>query len=429
MKNKTVQVLLIALITFFVGFFVGTLKVNLDWQNYKPVINIAGKEPPAGVTNVDFNPFWTVWQSLQANYYDKSKLDQQKMLNGAISGMVNALGDPFTMYLPPVQNTDFKQGLAGQFSGIGAELGTKDKNIIVIAPLDGSPAEKDGIKAGDVVLKVDGQSVVGVDLSKVVSQIRGVKGTMVTLSIQHTDGKQVDIKIIRDVITVKSVAMNIESAKCDSTGCKSVSKTSCVGDNCTQFAYIRLSQFGDNTNQEWENMVKGISDKINQNKNINGVVLDLRNNPGGYLTDAQFIASEFLPAGTKVVSEDPCAQDCVLNAQRDQGQQGLLIDPKIKVVVLINGGSASASEIVSGALRDNKRATLVGEKSYGKGTVQQAQDLGDGAGLHVTIAKWLTPNGTWVHGKGLTPDVTVQLDPKNPAEDTQLEKAVSELLK
>lgn len=429
MKNKTVQVFLIVLITFFVGYFVGTLKVNLDWRNYKPILNVSGKEPPAGTINVDFNPFWTVWQSLETNYYDKSKLDQQKMMDGAISGMVNALGDQFTMYLPPVQNTNFKQGLAGQFSGIGAELGTKDKNIIVIAPLDGSPAEKAGIKAGDIVLKVDGQSVVGVDLSKVVTQIRGLKETPVVLTIQHSDGKQLDIKIIRDVITVKSVAMNIQSAKCDNNGCKNVSKDTCTGDNCTQFAYIRLSQFGDNTNQEWESMVKDISGKINQNKNIKGVVLDLRNNPGGYLTDAQFIASEFLSVGTKVVSEDPCTQDCVLNAQRDQAQPGLLIDPKIKVVVLINGGSASASEIVSGALSDNKRAILVGEKSYGKGTVQQAQDLGDGAGLHVTIAKWLTPDGTWVHGKGLTPDVSVSLDPKNPAEDTQLEKAVFELLK
>lgn len=423
MKNKTLRIFLIILITFFVGFFAGTIKVNLDWQNYKPVINVLGKEPPAGVTTIDFNPFWTVWQKLQANYYDKSKLDQQKMLNGAISGMVGALGDPFTIYLPPVQNTDFKQGLAGEFSGIGAQLEAKDKNIIVVAPLDGSPAEKAGIKAGDIILKVDGQSVVSIDLAKVVTQIRGAKGTPVTLTVQHADGKQVDIKIIRDVITVKSVVMNIQSAKCDGSGCKNVSKTTCSESNCTEFAYIRLSQFGDNTNQEWAGLVKGISDKINQDKNIKGVVLDLRNNPGGYLTDAQFIAAEFLPMGTKVVGEDNGTSQTELDVQR----QGLLLTPKI--VVLINKGSASASEIVSGALRDNKRAILVGETSYGKGTVQQAEDLGDGAGLHVTIAKWLTPNGTWVHGKGLTPDVAVSLDPKNPAEDTQLEKAVSELLK
>lgn len=417
----------------FVGYWLGVNKINLDWQNYKPVLNVSSKEPPAGVINVDFNPFWTVWQSLETNYYDKSKLDQQKMLNGAINGMVASLGDPFTLYLPPVQNTDFKQGLAGQFSGIGAELGTKGTSIIVIAPLDGSPAEKDGIKAGDIIEKVDGQSTSGWDLSKVVTQIRGDKGTTVTLTVLHNGQKQpTDISIVRDTITVKSVVMNIETANCTGSGCTNVSKDPCSGTGCVKFAYIRLSQFGDNTNQEWESLVKGIAAQINQDKSIKGVVLDLRNNPGGYLTDAQFIASEFLPAGTKVVSEDPCPpqsqpSDCVLNAERPQGQEGLLTNSNIKVVVLINKGSASASEIVSGALRDNNRAILVGETSYGKGTVQQAQDLGDGAGLHVTIAKWLTPNGTWVNGKGLTPDVSVNLDPKNPAVDTQLEKAVFEL--
>src|ERR1035437_5347915 len=190
MKNKTVQVFLIILITFFVGFFVGTLKVNLDWHNYKPILNVSGKEPPAGVINVDFNPFWTVWQSLQANYYDKSKLNQQAMLNGAISGMVNALGDPFTMYLPPVQNTDFKQNLAGQFSGIGAELSMKGTDIIVIAPLDGSPSEKAGMKAGDTIIKVNGQSTAGWDLGKTVNLIRGPKGTVVNLTVLHKDNLQ-----------------------------------------------------------------------------------------------------------------------------------------------------------------------------------------------------------------------------------------------
>jgi carboxyl-terminal processing protease len=401
MRNKTLQVILVVIITFFVGYFVGTLKINLDWQNYKPVLNVTSKEPPAGTINVDFNPFWIVWQNLLTNYYDKSKLDQQKMLDGAINGMVAAIGDPFTMYLPPVANNDFKQSLAGQFSGIGAELGTKGKDIIVIAPLDGSPAEKDGIKAGYAILKVDGQSTAGWDLSKAVSIIRGTKGTTVTLTITHQNSpKQIDIAIVRDVITVKSVAMNIESAKCSNTGCTNVAKNLCSGNNCTEFAYIRLSQFGDNTNAEWLSLVKGISDKINQDKNIKGVVLDLRNNPGGYLTDAQFIAAEFLPMDTVVVSEDNGTTQTQLKVQR----QGLLVTPKI--VILINKGSASASEIVAGALRDHNKAILVGETSFGKGTVQEAQDLGDGAGLHITIAKWLTPNGIWVNGKGLTPDVS-----------------------
>lgn len=432
-RIKVFQVIIIILIAFFGGYYFGVNKIALDWKNYSPVLNIVSKEPPSGLINIDFNPFWNVWQKLAASYYDKSKLDQQKMLNGAINGMVQSLGDPFTMYLPPVQNTNFKQGLAGQFSGIGAELGTKDKNIIVIAPLDGSPAEKAGIKTGDVILKVNSQVITGWDLSKVVDQIRGPKGTNVVLAVLHKDTqKQVDLTITRDVITVKSVVMNIADAKCTGSGCSLIAKgDTCSGTACVKYAYIRLSQFGDNTNREWENIIRGISDQINKDKTIKGVVFDLRNNPGGYLTDAQFIASEFLQVGEKVVSEDPCPlqSDCVLTAQREKGQQGLLTDPKIKVVVLINGGSASASEIVSGALRDNKRAILVGDKSFGKGTVQQAEDLGDGAGLHVTIAKWLTPNGTWVHEKGLTPDISISLDPKDPSRDTQLEKAVFELLK
>ena len=419
------QIIIIILIAFLGGFYFGVNKINLDWKNYKPVLNVVNKEPPPGVINIDFNPFWTVWEKLQTNYYDKSKLDQQKMLNGAITGMVQSLGDPFTLYLPPVQNSNFKQGLAGQFSGIGAELGMEGKDIIVISPLDGSPAEKGGIKAGDKIVKVDSVSTVGWDLSKAVDKIRGPKGTDVTLTVTHKDSaKQVDIAIKRDTITVKSVEMNIRSAQCDSKGCKVLSKgDACKTSNCVDFAYIRLSQFGDNTNSEWTNLVKNLSNQIAQDKNVKGIVFDLRNNPGGYLTDATFIASEFLPKGEVVVVQDNGTDKSDLNAMRD----GLLLSQKL--VVLINKGSASASEIVAGALRDHNRAKLVGDTSFGKGTVQEAEDLGGGAGLHVTIAKWLTPSGTWVTGKGLTPDVSAQLDSKNPSEDTQLETAVLQLLK
>jgi len=423
-RVRIFQLLLVILIAFLGGYFFGVNKVNLDWKNYKPVLNIVNREPPSGLITIDANPFWIVWQKLEENYYDKSKLDQQKMLNGAITGLVQSIGDPFTLYLPPIQNTNFKQGLAGEFSGIGAELGTKDKDIIVISPLDGSPAEKAGIKAGDIIVAVDSQSTVSWSLAQAVDKIRGPKGTSVTLTVIHKDsGKKADIKITRDVITVKSVEMDIESAKCSNSGCSNISKDPCSGNGCIEFAYIRLSQFGDNTNTEWLSMVKGISDKINADPKIKGIVLDLRNNPGGYLTDATFIASEFLPKGTLVVTQDSGNQQIPMQAQRD----GLLLTPKL--IVLINKGSASASEIVAGALRDNKRAELVGETSYGKGTVQEAEDLGDGAGLHVTIAKWLTPNGTWVNGKGLTPDVSIDLNPKTPDVDTQLAKAVSELLK
>lgn len=425
MKQRThlIQLILIIAISVLVGFFIGINKISFDWNNYHPVLSVINKEPPPGIINVDFNPFWNVWQRLLTTYYDKSKLDQQKMLNGAISGMVESLGDPFTMYLPPVANNDFKQGLAGQFSGIGAELGTSGKNIIVISPLDGSPALKAGIKAGDTIINVNGQSVVGTDISQVVTKIRGPKGTTVKLTIQHKGASSPqDVTITRDVITVKSVTGAIKYADCKDNSCLIVDSKD---KGNTEFAYIRLSQFGDNTNSEWVAVAKKVNSDLSADKNIKGIVLDLRNNPGGYLTDAQFIAGEFLPMGTAVVLED----DGNGNIKTlSVGRTGTLLNPKL--IVLINKGSASASEIVSAALRDNKnRAKLVGETSFGKGTIQVAEDLGDGAGLHVTIAKWLTPNSVWVNGKGLTPDVSVALDTKDPVKDTQLEAAVEELLK
>lgn len=424
-KIKVLQILLGLFIAFIFGYYFGVNKVNVDWKAYKPNINIVSKEPPSGIANVNFTPFWAVWEKLLAGYYDKSKLDQQKMLNGAISGMVSSLGDPFTVYLPPVQNNDFKEGLAGQFSGIGAELGTKDASIIVISPLDGSPAQRAGIRAGDTIVSVDAKSTSGWSVSQAVEKIRGPKGTLVTLGIfRKGNEKQIDLKITRDVINVKSVVMEIRSASCTSQSCKIVAKTDTCKGNCTKFVYIRLSQFGDNTNQEWLNLASDIATKAKRDSQVKGIVFDLRNNPGGYLSDAAFISSEFLEKGQAVVSQDNGVTDRdTMYATR----KGLFTEEK--VVVLINKGSASAAEIVSGALRDNKRAKLIGETSFGKGTIQTAEDLGDGAGLHVTIAKWLTPNGIWVHEKGLTPDVVVSLDAKDPSRDTQLEKGVSELLK
>jgi len=420
MKNRVtaIQIILLILISFFGGYFFGVNKIQLDWKNYKPQISVTGKEPPAGVTNIDFSPFWIVWQKVESGYYDKTKIDPQKMLNGAIAGALQSLNDPFTVYLPPVQNTNFKQGLAGQFSGIGAELGVKGKDVIVIAPLEGSPAEKTGVKAGDVIVKVDGVSTVGWNISQVVEKIRGPKGTDVKVSVIHKDSSSViDIKITRDVITVKSVTGWIKKVG-------DVENVNLPKDKKDlKVVYIRLSQFGDSTNKDWTALIDKLSGQIKSDKNVKGAILDLRNNPGGYLTDAVFIASEFLNQGTSVVSEESFMDKKTLYAVRT----GELID--VPLVILINRGSASASEIVSGALRDDKKVLLIGETSFGKGTVQQAEDLGSGSGLHVTVAKWLTPNGIWVNGKGLKPDIEVKLDAKNPTHDTQLEKAIQELIK
>jgi len=426
MKNKNfkLQIILIILISALAGYFFGVNKINYAWKNYKPHFQIVSKEPPSGVIAIDATPFWTVWEKLQTNYYDKSKLDTQKMLNGAISGMVQAVGDPFTMYLPPVQNNNFKQGLSGQFSGIGAELGMKDKSIIVIAPLSGSPAEKAGIRSGDIITAVDAQSTTGWSLTQTVEKIRGKRGTDVLLAIIHKgETAAVDVKITRDTITVKSVVGWVKPVACTDK-CETVDISKANADS-NQIAYIKLSQFGDNTNQEWSTLVYKLNSQINTAKNVKGLILDLRNNPGGYLTDATFIASEFISQGLSIVSEE----DGIPGNGKTftVSKQGVFT--KIPIIVLVNKGSASASEIVAGALRDNGRAKLVGETSFGKGTVQQAEDLGGGAGIHITIAKWLTPKGTWVNGAGLTPDVSINQNLKDPSEDTQLNKAIEMLVK
>jgi len=418
-KLSGFQLLLLILITFFVGYYFGVTKISFDWKNYHPHVKAINKEPPPEITNVDFSQFWLVWEKLQAGYYDKSKLDSQKMLNGAIEGLVQSLGDPFTIYLPSSQNNNFKQGLAGQFSGIGAELGTRDKDIIVISPLDGSPAKSAGIRAGDIILKVDNESTLGWSLSQAVEKIRGPKDTFVTLTVlQRNDKKETEIKIKRDVIIVKSVTGYVKKVK-DVDQVQSLK----FKDRTESVAYVRLSQFGDDTNKDWTVLVDKLNSQRQNVKDFKGVILDLRNNPGGYLTDAVFIASEFLSRGNSVVLEETGTFE---RRSLDVSREGKFLS--VPVIVLINKGSASASEIVAGALQDHQRAKLVGETSYGKGTIQQAEDFGNGAGIHITVAKWLTPNGTWVNEKGLTPDVNVPFN-ANDKTDVQLEKAIEELLK
>ncbi len=422
-KIRLLQLVILLIISGLIGYYFGVNKVSVSWENYQPSTTITSKEAPSALSNIDFSLFWNVWGKLERSYYDKTKLDSQKMLNGAITGMTQSLEDPYTIYLPPKQNDNFKDGLAGQFSGIGAELGVKDKQIIVIAPLNGSPAEKAGIKAGDAILKVNKEATSDWTLPFTVDKIRGPKGTDVTLEILHKDSDTPqDIKIVRDTITIKSVTGWVKNAK-------EIEGINISENQKGKVAYVRLSQFGDLTNNDWRNVISKFNLQMQAEKDIRGLIIDLRNNPGGYLTDAVYISSEFLKQGSPVVLEE--------NAQgarntRFVERKGLMIDAR--VIILINKGSASASEIVSGALRDNRiggksRAILIGETSFGKGTIQEAQDLGNGAGLHVTIAKWLTPNGTWVNGTGLTPDIEVKLDEKDPSHDSQLEKAVQELLK
>lgn len=412
MNSNPFQKLLSVLLIFFLGaslgYFTGTNKISFEWKNYRPLLNIENKNPPKGV-NVDLSLFWDVWERLTKNYVDKKAFDPQKMLYGAISGMVESLGDPYTVFLPPEQNKEIKQELSGQFEGIGAQLGIKDKKIVVIAPLPDSPAQKAGIKAGDIVVKVNDADVINWTLPETVAKIRGARGTTVKLTIFHEGGdKPVEVSIVRETIHVKSVEGWVKEA--------------CEG--CSRVAYIKLTQFGEETNNEWLITVNNIVSLINQGQpNTKGLVLDVRNNSGGFLNGAIFIASEFIKEGTIVIQEKGDGQKQKFTVTR----RGMFTE--LPVAVLINKGSASASEIVAAALHDNRKAKLVGENSFGKGTIQEAQELGGGAGLHITVAKWLTPSGNWVNGKGLAPDIMVVRDEKDSTHDAQLERAIEELIK
>lgn len=399
LKKLNVLFLLGILLSFIIGWQVGHRDYTLSWKNYVPNITISNTQPPAGV-NIDFKLFWQTWNLLNQEYVDKKALDPQKMYYGAIQGMVASLGDPYTVFLPPQSQKSVKEELGGSFEGVGMELGfNKDNRLVVIAPLKGTPAEKAGIRSGDLILKINGKDSTNTSLPDAVNMIRGPKGTSVSLEIFHEgDQNPTDLSITRDTIVVKSVDSNI--------------KTTPAG---KKVAYLKISNFGEKTDDEWNSAV---SDVLSQNPQ--GVVLDLRNNPGGFLDDAVYIGSEFISSGNIVLQENGQGERQEYKVSR----VGKLLN--LPVVVLINKGSASASEIVAGSLQDHQRATLVGTQSFGKGTIQEAQDLPEDTGIHITTAKWLTPNGHWIHNIGLTPDVKVDAG-DDPSKDPQLDAALQQL--
>lgn len=355
--------------------------------------------------NVNFDLFWETWNKLQQSYVDQKKVDQKKMYLGAIKGMVASVEDPYTFFLTPDENKQSKDDLGGKFEGIGAQLGLKDNRIIVISPLKKSPAETAGVKPGDFINKVDGVITTNWTLSQAVSKIRGTKGTKVKLTLERNN-IEIEVVIIRQQIIVSSVELSYEK----------------------NIAVLKVNQFGDNTNEEWNKAVDEIKAKF-ISKKISGLVLDLRDNPGGYLDSSVYLASEFLPLGKLVVK-----QEATLYGDKEYRVTRIGKLQNIPLSVLINRGSASASEILSGALRDHNRAELVGEKSFGKGSVQEALDLSEGAGLHVTVAKWVLPNGDWINGRGIEPKYKVVNDIKegntiSKETDKQLEKAIQLLTK
>lgn len=389
--------LLLVILAFLVGWQLGHRDVELKWQGFRSSIKIENKEPPTNV-HVDFELFWDTWDLLNRRYLDKSALDPTKLFYGAIQGMVAAVGDPYTVFLPPQQQKSSKEELNGSFEGVGIQLGfNKDKRLVVMAPLVGTPAEKAGIQAGDIIVKIDNKDTTNITLPEAVQLIRGPKGTQITLTVfREGETETRDFSLTRDTIVVKSVELSFKQTP-----------------SGKKVAVLKLTRFGDRTQEEW---MAAVSEIISSN--VSAIVLDMRNNPGGYLEGAVFIASEFLESGEVVLSENA---EGIKSAYR-VNRAGKLT--KIPMMVLINKGSASASEIVAGSLQDRKRATLVGEKSFGKGTIQEAEELPGGTGVHITVAKWLTPNGRWVNDTdGFEPDFLVKMDKDDPTKDPQLDKA------
>jgi len=394
--KKIIFLFLLVVINFGAGFAVSDFIRSLGNEGGITRLLNPGKNDIEN--KADFSIFWDAWKIVE-DEYTLDPLDYKKMVYGAVSGMVDSLGDPYTVFLNPEENKMFQQDMEGSFEGIGAEIGFKDKILTIIAPLKGSPAEKAGLLAGDKILKIDEKETSGMNIDEAVNFIRGTKGTKVGLTIGR-DGldKLKEIEIIRDTIVIKTVEWEMKEDK---------------------IAYISISQFKLDTVNELDGQI----DKILSNE-PRGIILDLRNNPGGYLEISIEVASRFIDEGKTIVTEDYGNRKDIHKASGSKRFYNL------PIVILINEGSASASEIMAGALRCDSNAILIGKKTFGKGLVQELKQLKEGSALKITVAKWLTPDGVNINKDGIRPDIEVDLteeDYKN-GKDPQLDKAL-ELLK
>jgi carboxyl-terminal processing protease len=351
---------------------------------------------------VDFSLFWEAWNKLEEKFVSPKELDVQKMIYGAISGMVKSLEDPYTIFLNPEDTKRFIEDVRGTFEGVGMEIGIREGQLQVIAPLEGTPAQKAGLRAGDKIIKVGDILTVDLTIDEAVNIIRGPRGTEVVLTIYREDwGETREISITRDIIEVPSLKWEL------------------IEDD---IVYLKLYHFSEKAGLDFRRAAIEIL-----NSSAKKIILDLRNNPGGYLEVAQDIAGFFLEKGAVVVIED-------FGEGKDQKEylaQGSAIFSEYPIVVLINEGSASGSEILAGSLRDNCQILLIGEKSFGKGSVQELEDLRGGSSLKITVAKWLTPKGKLITDQGLKPDIEVKISPEDYEEekDPQLKRAIEEIKK
>ncbi len=390
------KIFTIILVTIFIavafgaGFGIG--KGILKIEGGKPVLTGMDNDKD----DVDFGLFWEIWDLVDEKYNGNS--DYQNMIYGSIEGMISSLSDPYSVFMDPDTTKEFMGDLDGSFGGIGAEVSLTKDQLTIVSPLKGSPAEKAGIKAGDLIMAIDGEDTSDMTLGKAVSLMRGDPKTEVVLTIiRESADKPLKIKIIRDVVEIESIKYELKKNK---------------------IAYVELARFADDTTRKFDEAIEKM-----KKDGAKKMVLDLRNNPGGYLDTAVEIVDFFLEDGVVVKEEFGDGSKKTFEATKGAKLDGF------EIVILINKGSASGSEIVAGALKDYDKAYLIGETSFGKGSVQDLEEFSDGSSLRLTVAKWLTPDGIWVHEKGIEPDLVVEISDNDAKKkiDRQLEKALEYL--
>lgn len=375
------------------GYFIGAEGLSPSSVSDDPRVQNIGEEPSWFADELDFDTFWDVWQLVQTNYVDQP-VRESDLYYGALQGLLGSLNDPYSIYFTPTEAEEFNQELAGSFFGIGAEIGIKDEQIVIIAPLPETPAERAGVLASDAILAINGESTVDMSTTDAVERIRGERGTDVTLTLSRDGGEAFDVVITRDEITVKSVVSEIRE---DNIG------------------VIEISVFNDDTVDLFDAAARDMVEN-----GVSGIVIDLRNDPGGLLDAAIEVASYWIDGETVVIEE--------IRGSRDEypASSGSAILADVPTTVLVNGGSASASEILSGALQDYKKATIIGEQTFGKGSVQEYHELPDGSAVKLTVARWLTPFGRSIDHVGITPDVIVEftVEDYHAGKDPQLDAAL-----
>ena len=405
--------ILVAIVfVFLIGFISGRAPLIKDSTVKEPgeVENIKKDELPDFLSeNVDFQQFWKVWEYVRNNYV-KDDVPDTQLFYGALAGVVGSLKDPYSVFLNPEISEKFEQELSGSFEGIGAEIGIKDDRLTIIAPLVGTPADKAGLRPGDKVLAVDDYDTAGIAIDYAVSIIRGEKGTEVVLTVFSEGATETrDVPIIRGTIEIDSVVFSRK----DSNG-KSEGEEGFVMKE-GNIAHVELRYFNENTLPDWNKTVQSIL-----TSNPKGVILDLRNNPGGFLNTAIEVAGEWVNGNPVVLERLRDGTQKAYKANRQPLLEG------IPTVVLVNRGSASGSEIVAGALQDYQVATIIGETTFGKGSVQDLRKFSDGSSVKLTIAEWLTPLGRNINKEGIKPDIEIErtLEDYENDRDPQLDKAI-----